>query len=102
LTTALAAAAPAVVVDMTAYTEADVKGLLAALPASLVRLVIISSGDVYWTYGAFLGSTPSTPPAAPWATSLIAKQLCPIERAVTRGSPLRRQDRSGPLANTAW
>lgn len=55
LASALAAAAPAVVVDMTAYSGEDMKGLLAALPPSLTRLVVISSEDVYWTYGAFLG-----------------------------------------------
>jgi nucleoside-diphosphate-sugar epimerase len=65
LTTALATATPAVVVDMTAYTGDDVNDLLAALPASVVRLVIISSGDVYWTYGAFLGLSPSRTIAAP-------------------------------------
>jgi len=65
LTTALAAVAPGVVVDMTAYTGDDVEGLLAALPASLVRLVIISSGDVYWSYGAFLGLIPSRAIAGP-------------------------------------
>ncbi|HSE65599.1 MAG TPA: NAD-dependent epimerase/dehydratase family protein [Gemmatimonadales bacterium] len=52
---ALAAAAPAVVIDMTAYTAEDMERLLAALPPPLKRLVVISSGDVYWTYGAFLG-----------------------------------------------
>jgi nucleoside-diphosphate-sugar epimerase len=65
LTTALATATPAVVVDMTAYTGDDVNDLLAALPASVVRLVIISSGDVYWTYGAFLGLSRSRTIAAP-------------------------------------
>ena len=65
LATALSAATPDVVVDMTAYTADDVKGLLAALPDSLVRLVIISSGDVYWTYGAFLGLVASRTIAAP-------------------------------------
>jgi nucleoside-diphosphate-sugar epimerase len=42
-----------------------VESLLAALPVSLVRLVIISSGDVYWTYGAFLGLSSSRTIAAP-------------------------------------
>jgi nucleoside-diphosphate-sugar epimerase len=65
LATALTAAAPAVVVDMTAYTGDDVEGLLAALPASLARLLVISSGDVYWTYAAFLGLSPARPTAAP-------------------------------------
>ena len=65
LASALAAAAPAVVVDMTPYTGDDVSGLLAALPASVARLVVISSEDVYWTYGAFLGLGPGRPVAAP-------------------------------------
>jgi nucleoside-diphosphate-sugar epimerase len=65
LAAALAAAAPAVVVDMTAYTGDDMESLLAALPASLVRLVLISSGDVYWTYAAFLGLSLSRTTAAP-------------------------------------
>ncbi len=65
LATALATALPAVVVDMTAYTRTDVKALLAALPASLVRLVVISSGDVYWTYAAFLGLGCARTTAAP-------------------------------------
>jgi nucleoside-diphosphate-sugar epimerase len=78
LTTALAAAAPAVVVDMTAYTGDEVEGLLAALPDSLVRLVIISSGDVYWTYGAFLGLIPSrTVPAPLDEQASLREQLYP-------------------------
>jgi nucleoside-diphosphate-sugar epimerase len=63
LSSALAAAAPTVLIDMTAYTGEDMERLLAALPASLERLVVISSGDVYWTYGAFLGLSPTLPPA---------------------------------------
>jgi nucleoside-diphosphate-sugar epimerase len=55
LATALAAAAPAVVVDMAAYTGEDVETLLTTLPGTLTRLIVISSGDVYWTYAAFLG-----------------------------------------------
>jgi nucleoside-diphosphate-sugar epimerase len=65
LATALAAAAPTVVVDMTAYTAEDMEGLLAALPPSLRVLVVISSGDVYWTYAAFLGLSPARTAAAP-------------------------------------
>ena len=52
---ALEIAAPAVVIDMIAYQEPDVQELLDALPASVERLVVISSADVYATYGAFLG-----------------------------------------------
>jgi nucleoside-diphosphate-sugar epimerase len=64
LSSALAATAPNVLIDMTAYTGEDMERLLTALPASLERLVVISSGDVYWTYGAFLGLSPTLPPAA--------------------------------------
>jgi nucleoside-diphosphate-sugar epimerase len=56
---------------MIAYRQRDVETLLDALPASVARLVIISSSDVYATYGAFLGlehdpveARPSTEEAA--------------------------------------
>ena len=55
LTAALAETAPALVVDMVAYTAADADALCAALPASVKRLIVISSGDVYRTYDAFRG-----------------------------------------------
>jgi nucleoside-diphosphate-sugar epimerase len=61
---ALAAAAPNVLIDMTAYTGEDMERLVAAIPVSLERLVVVSSGDVYWTYAAFLGLSPARPPAA--------------------------------------
>lgn len=64
LRAALAEARPAVLIDMIAYTAEDAERLLAALPESLERLVVISSGDVYWTYGAFLGHEPGEPPSA--------------------------------------
>jgi nucleoside-diphosphate-sugar epimerase len=52
---ALAQAAPTILVDMVAYTADDADGLTAALPGTVRRLIIISSGDVYWTYDAFRG-----------------------------------------------
>ena len=55
LARALAIAAPTVVIDMIAYRQEDIERLLDALPASAERLVVISSGDVYATYGVFLG-----------------------------------------------
>jgi nucleoside-diphosphate-sugar epimerase len=61
----LSAAAPAVLIDMTAYSGDDMSRLLAALPTSLERLVLISSGDVYWTYATFLGLDSALPPARP-------------------------------------
>ena len=75
LRAALAMAAPAVLVDMIAYTAADAERLLAALPSSLERLVLISSGDVYWTYGAFLGHETEKPASAPLDES------APVRRA---------------------
>ncbi|HEY7613810.1 MAG TPA: NAD-dependent epimerase/dehydratase family protein [Gemmatimonadales bacterium] len=65
LRAALADAAPAVLVDMIAYTAEDAERLVQSLPASLERLVVISSGDVYWSYGAFLGQEPAEPPVGP-------------------------------------
>jgi len=85
LSSALAAAAPSVLIDMTAYTGEDMERLLAALPASLERLVVISSGDVYWTYGAFLGLSPALPPAAPVDEgAALREQLYPY-RAQAQG-----------------
>ena len=55
LANALEAAAPTVLIDMIAYRQQHIGGLLDVLPASVERLVVISSGDVYATYGAFLG-----------------------------------------------
>jgi len=65
LRAALAEAAPAVLVDMIAYGAEDVERLLPSLPGTLERLVVISSGDVYWTYGAFLGHEPAGPTPSP-------------------------------------
>jgi nucleoside-diphosphate-sugar epimerase len=55
LARALAIAAPEVVIDMIAYQQEDIERLLDTLPPSVERLVVISSGDVYATYGVFLG-----------------------------------------------
>ncbi len=85
LSSALAAAAPTVLVDMAAYTGADMERLVAAPPASLEHLVVISSGDVYWTYGAFLGLSPARPPAAAVDEGgSLREQLYPY-RAQARG-----------------
>jgi nucleoside-diphosphate-sugar epimerase len=65
LRAALADAAPAVLVDMIAYTKEDAERLVQSLPPSLERLVVISSGDVYWSYGAFLGHEPAELPSHP-------------------------------------
>jgi nucleoside-diphosphate-sugar epimerase len=55
LAEALAAFRPTAIVDMIAYTVRDAERLLAALPAGLQSLTVISSGDVYAAYGAFRG-----------------------------------------------
>jgi len=65
LRAALTMAAPGVLVDMVAYRARDAEVLLEALPGSIERLVLVSSGDVYWTYAAFLGLAAGAPPAGP-------------------------------------
>lgn len=62
LAAAIAGYRPDVLVDMLGYAERDATTLAGALPPWLGRLVVVSSGDVYATYGAFLGHEP--PPAA--------------------------------------
>jgi nucleoside-diphosphate-sugar epimerase len=41
-------------IDMVAYTPRDVEPVLAVLKSPLERLTVVSSGDVYASYGAFL------------------------------------------------
>jgi nucleoside-diphosphate-sugar epimerase len=65
LRSALAEAAPSVLVDLIAYSAADVTSLLEALPPSVDRLVVVSSGDVYWTYDAFRGRIPPREVSSP-------------------------------------
>jgi len=75
---ALASAAPSVLIDLTAYRAGDVTRLMPALPSSLERLILVSSGDVYWTYGAFLGLTSgATPTVALGENSPLRGQLYP-------------------------
>jgi nucleoside-diphosphate-sugar epimerase len=81
----LAEAGPAVLVDMIAYTAEDAERLLPSLPASLERLVVISSGDAYWTYGAFLGHEPAGPTPAPLDESAPLRKSRYPYRAVARG-----------------
>jgi nucleoside-diphosphate-sugar epimerase len=51
---------------MSAYASGDVDQAGAALDGPLQRVTVISSGDVYATYGAFLGQEPPPPdPTAP-------------------------------------
>lgn len=85
LASALAAAAPQVLIDMVAYTGEDIERLLTAVPASVERLLVVSSGDVYWTYAAFLGLSPGLAPAAAvHEGAALRKQLYPY-RAQAKG-----------------
>jgi nucleoside-diphosphate-sugar epimerase len=58
LSAALETFHPEALIDMIAYTAADADRVLAVLPAHLRRLTVVSSGDVYASYGAFLGHEP--------------------------------------------
>jgi nucleoside-diphosphate-sugar epimerase len=78
---ALASAAPTVVIDMIPYRQRDIEGLLRALPASVMRLVVISSGDVYATYGAFLGMRRDLEDAQPSnEQAMLRTELFPYRR----------------------
>jgi nucleoside-diphosphate-sugar epimerase len=90
LTRALAGAAPKVLVDMTAYCARDMELLLACVPFSLERLLVISSGDVYWTYGAFLGLEQGGVPDGPLdETAPLRDQLYPYRaRSRSMADPL--------------
>ena len=81
LARALAIAAPAVVIDMIAYQQGDIERLLNALPLSVERLVVISSGDVYASYGVFLGLSCGPPDAkASGEQAPLRTQLFPYRR----------------------
>jgi nucleoside-diphosphate-sugar epimerase len=92
LRAALAEARPVVLVDMIAYTAADADRLLDALPGPLERLVVISSGDVYWTYGGFLGHPSSDPPTAPLDESAAVRTARYPYRAQAAGPDDRWYD----------
>lgn len=81
----LAEAGPAVLVDMIAYSAEDVERLLPSLPATLERLVVISSGDVYRTYGAFLGHEPAGSTPSPLDESAPLRKSRYPYRAVAPG-----------------
>ena len=85
LRAALADAAHAVLVDMIAYTAEDAERLIQSLPASLERLVVISSGDVYWSYGAFLGHEPAERPPGPLDESAPLRSTRYPYRAIASG-----------------
>jgi nucleoside-diphosphate-sugar epimerase len=46
---------PGVMIDLSSYTARDVRQIAPLLRHSLHRVVVLSSGDVYASYGAFLG-----------------------------------------------
>jgi nucleoside-diphosphate-sugar epimerase len=85
LRAALSDAAPAVLVDMIAYTAEDAERLVQSLPATIERLVVISSGDVYWSYGAFLGHEPAEPPSRPLDESAPLRAMRYPYRATASG-----------------
>ena len=74
LRTALADFRPEALVDLIAYTVGDVEELVPVLPESLGVLTLISSGDVYQSYGAFLDLEPAAS----------------FTQSATEDSPLRR------------
>jgi nucleoside-diphosphate-sugar epimerase len=78
LANALAQAAPAILIGMVAYTADDTDRLTAALPATVRRLIIVSSADVYWTYDAFRGLRLPEAPGEPLSESApLREQLFP-------------------------
>ena len=89
LARALAIASPAVVIDMIAYRREDIDRLLEALPPSVERLVVISSGDVYATYGVFLGLEPGPAGAEPSdEQAALRAALFPYRRQARRPDDL--------------
>ena len=86
----LSAFAPDRLIDMIAYTATDAERLLAVLPASVTRVVLISSGDVYASYGAFLGHEPfpTTLGAVP-ETGPLRAQLYPYRAQATSPTDFR-------------
>jgi nucleoside-diphosphate-sugar epimerase len=90
LASALAAAGPEVLIDMTAYRREDVERLLGVLPGSVTRLVVISSADVYWTYASFLGLAPARMPARPLSEEEpLREQLYPYRTQARDRNDLR-------------
>jgi nucleoside-diphosphate-sugar epimerase len=85
LRSALAQAAPTVLVDLIAYSAADVTSLLEVLPPSVDRVVVVSSGDVYWTYDAFRGRTPPGEVSGPLSESAPLREHLYPYRAEANG-----------------
>jgi nucleoside-diphosphate-sugar epimerase len=76
--------APEVVVDLIAYTDADLFATLDVFKGLSKRLVVISSMDVYRAYGRFLGADSSSPNPLPHTeTSELRTSLYPYRAQAT-------------------
>jgi len=76
---ALRAFAPDVVLDMVLMTEPDAKALMDVFRGVAKRLVVLSSIDVYRSYGRLLGTEPGPPDAMPLTeTSPLREKLYPF------------------------
>ena len=90
LHTALETFHPEALIDMIAYTATDADQVLTVLPPHLRRLTVVSSGDVYASYGAFLGHDPSPPSANPSAeTAALRRDRYPYRAQATSPSDVR-------------
>jgi nucleoside-diphosphate-sugar epimerase len=67
--------APRVVIDMIAFYEAHALGLLEVFRGVAERMVVLSSGDVYRTYGVFLGTEPGPALAVPLTEEAPLRRL---------------------------
>ncbi|MDZ4278863.1 MAG: NAD-dependent epimerase/dehydratase family protein [Dehalococcoidia bacterium] len=77
--------APQVVVDTSAYAEADVLPVMAVFRGIARRVVALSSQDVYRAYGRFHGREPGLPEPAPYGEDApLREQLYPY-RGTGRG-----------------
>jgi nucleoside-diphosphate-sugar epimerase len=77
---------PDVVVDMIAMTEQDARSLVATFRGIAVRLVVLSSGDVYRAYGVFTGLEPGPPEPVPIREDApLRKVLYPYRSMATPG-----------------
>ncbi len=95
LTAALATFHPEALIDMIAYTVTDVDVLLPALTQQLRHVTLISSGDVYQAYGAFLRlePPPSSPGPAPEAGELRRSRYPYRSRALSPDDLLHDYDK---------
>jgi nucleoside-diphosphate-sugar epimerase len=76
---ALRAFAPDVVLDMVLMTEPDAKALMDVFRGVAKRLVVLSSIDVYRSYGRLLGTEPGPPDPVPlFEDSPLREKLYPF------------------------